>query len=176
MLLSLSCEEMQALAACNGLTPNVFLSPAGQRDAMMVAVHQLRSVCHDMQAMGLLCLLVYLAACLSTASEVTTLAEHNRELHCQPILSHSRLLVRARLVKRDCQTIIRLALHTYVPQKVSAQQSFHLNDATHSSVSRCKPNSSMNIAWVRYKCDQTRRLSTCQVHNVLCNFMGSLLW
>ena len=100
MLLSLSCEEMQALAACNGLTPNVFLSSAGQRDAMMVAVHQLRSVCHDMQAMGLLCLLVYLAACLSTASEVTTLAEHNRELPCQPIPSYSRLLVRARLVKR----------------------------------------------------------------------------
>ena len=54
------------------------LDSAGQRDALSVAVHQLRPQSHDTQTKGsCLRLLVCLEACLDAASEAATLIQHS---------------------------------------------------------------------------------------------------
>ena len=57
------------------------LNSAGQRVAMVAAMHQLRPQGHGTQTEdSLLCLFVCLAACLDAAGEGAGLAEHGRDL------------------------------------------------------------------------------------------------
>ena len=70
---------------------DVCLSSAGQRDALVAAVHQLPPQSHDMQVKGsLLRLLACPAACLEAASKAATFAEHTVHSEGQGSAAHHR--------------------------------------------------------------------------------------